>query len=119
MSSGYVSDRRTSDFDNNLDYCFTVLQNSKRGIEVNMFCFCDKVIHFGSLIIISVTVSLRFGVGVGVLALDFISRRVSPCRNVIRRMHHFYDQVPEIKCGDSVHARTIIPRDHFRFCLAV
>ena len=64
------------------------------------------MVHLKQLVNLSVTVSLRFG-GVRVLALNLISRRVSPCRsdvvisrrvspcrNAIRRMQLIYNQVP-------------------------
>ena len=62
MGSEHVSHRRTSAFDDHLDHCFIIFKNAKHGFEVRR-----------------VTVSLRFAVGVSVLALDFISP------NVVRR----------------------------------
>ena len=39
VGSRYVSHRRIAAFDNNLDYCFTVLENAKQGIEARNFAF--------------------------------------------------------------------------------
>ena len=64
-------------------------KNLKHGFEVTRFCACDDVIHIGYLIIISVSLCLRFCIGVGVLGLDFVLQRVLPCRNVKRIMQHF------------------------------
>ena len=50
VHSGHVSHHRTSTFNDHPDHCLIVLKNVKHGFEVRQ------------LIIISVTVSLRFGV---------------------------------------------------------
>ena len=72
----------SSAFNNHLDHSFIVLKNIKHGFEVRKFCPCDNVVRTRQLIILSIATFLRSGVGVGVLALTLISRRVSPCRNV-------------------------------------
>ena len=85
LRSGHVHDSRTSaciDQLDQLENCFIVFKHVTHGFEVKMFCVCDNVMHIRSVIIISVTVSL--GVGVGVLALDFISRRVSRARTPLK-----------------------------------
>ena len=102
VRSGLRPHSRTLAFDDRLDHCFIVLKR-KCGFGVRRFCACDKVVHTGQLIILSVTMFLSFGIGVGVLALTLISQRVSPCRNVVRRTQYFYYQVPKIKHTYSVH----------------
>ena len=57
--------------------------------------------------------------GTGFAVLELISRRFSPCWNVVRRMQHFHNQVPKIKRGNFVHAETSVQRDNFRFGCAV
>ena len=54
----------------------------------------------------------------GVLALNLIWRRVSRART-LGRMQHFCNQVPKIKREYSVHAKSSIQRDNFRFCWTV
>ena len=65
VRSGKVSHHRTSTFHDLLGHCFSVLKNVKHAFEVRRFCACDNVVHIGQLIILSVTVLLRFGVGGG------------------------------------------------------
>ena len=115
-----VSHCRTSSFNDHLDHCLIVPQNVKHGFQVRRFCSFDNVINIRLLDIISVTVFLRLRVRVGVFALDFLSQRVSPCRNVIRRLQYFYKQVQEIKCGryrPCEDQRIKVQRDNFGFGL--
>ena len=79
VGSGHVSHhRRGSAIYDRFDHSFIVFRNVKHGFEARRFCVYDDVIHIEQFNVISVAVSLRFGVGVGVFALDFVSR-VSPC----------------------------------------
>ena len=107
VGSGYMCHRRTSAFNDHLHHCFIVLKHVEQAwLRSEKVLRFDNVVHIRQLIILSFSVSLRFGIGVGMFALNLISRRVSPCWNVFRRMQYFYYQVPKIERGYSVHAKT-------------
>ena len=105
VGSGHVSHRRTSAFTDRLDHCFVVFKNVKHGFEVRMFCVCDNVTP-------TLTRIPCFFVLVLVLVylLWISSRNEFPCRNVVRRMQHFNNQIPKIESGNTIHAKTCIKR---------
>ena len=105
------------------------LQRCTTELQMRKFCACGNVIHSRQCIIFSVTVPLRFGVGVGALGFTarsiprhltvdlFFSTLVSQCLlGVLRRVQYFYHHVPWIKSGKTIHAQTSIQRNNFWFC---
>ena len=47
VGSGHVSRRRTSAFNDHLDYHIILNKNVKQSAEVRRFCVCGTVIHIG------------------------------------------------------------------------
>ena len=97
-----------------LDNSFIVIESVKHGFAVNKFCACDNVVHIRQLIILAVTMILRFGFDVDLLALTLISKLFSQCQNVVR-MQYFNQKLPEIKSSKTIDAQTSIQRKSFRF----
>ena len=102
--SGHVSHHWTSSFDDDVDHCFVVLKNVMHGFEVRRFCACDNVFHMRQLIILSVSLSLCFVVGVGAFALNLSSRRVSragtlfeECKTSITRSQRSSAGIPSMR----------------------